>query len=125
MTRGLLITESLENLGAPEAAGGAHPATSSHCRPERRGRDLAPVRRRAPELRRTHNPASAAAAAGEVRGGGQRGRGRCGDGRGARGLGRRGRIRVRDPGLQGGPGKEEPDLRVGPAPGKTGTEEPQ
>lgn len=71
-TRGLLITESFENRRAPEATGRAQPATRSRFRLERRGLVLAPARRRAPTLRRAHNPASTAAAAREVRKNGQK-----------------------------------------------------
>lgn len=61
-SQSLPTTESFEALRAPEATG-------RRFRPERRGRDLAPARRYAPGLRRTYNPARAAVAAGEVRGG--------------------------------------------------------
>lgn len=69
-TQGLPITESFEALSTPET-------TARRFRPECRGRDLAPARRCAPRLRRARNPARAAAATGEVRGGptGRHGRG--------------------------------------------------
>lgn len=60
--RGLPVTESFENPGAPEAARCSHPATSSLCTPEHR----------ALELRRANNPASAAAAAREGRKNGEK-----------------------------------------------------
>ena len=69
-TQGLPITESFEALSTPETI-------ARRFRPECRGRDLAPALRCAPRLRRAHNPARAAAATGEVRGGltGRHGRG--------------------------------------------------
>ena len=69
-TRGLLTTKSFENLGAPEATRRAQPGEQRPLQTRGpRGCNLAPARRRAPGFRRTHNPASAAAAAWEVRGG--------------------------------------------------------
>lgn len=61
-TQGVRTTESFEALRAPEA-------TARRLRAERRGSALAPDRRCAAGPRGAHNPARAAAAAGEVRGG--------------------------------------------------------
>lgn len=64
-TQGVRTTESFEALRAPEA-------TARRLRAERRGSALAPDRRCAAGPRGAHNPARAAAAAGEVRKNGQK-----------------------------------------------------
>lgn len=112
-TRGLLITESFENLRAPEATGRAQPATRSRFRLERRGLVLAPARRRAPSLRRAHNPASTAAAAREVRRGWAAWAG-MGPSAGARVSGRPDGSRVWGPGVGG----RKPGSGYGTRPGK-------